>query len=129
MSTGKDVFLALEDEIDPERNVIATYYVESPLGVKEAGRQIAIEQSIGTWTKVATTTEWITKTLAAKVFKWKGETKGIVSVAFPIELFDLESGIPNLLSIVAGNLFGLSKLRNARLLDIHLPRAFLSVFK
>jgi len=109
--------------------VIATYYVESELTLPEAGEQIAIEESIGTWTEVTTTTAWIREKLPAKVFMWESGSKGVVSIAFPNELFDVETGgIPNILSIVAGNLFGLSALKNVRLLDVEFPEEIANAF-
>lgn len=126
---NKGVFFAKPEDIEPENYVIATYYVESELPLPEAGGQIAIEESIGTWTEVTTTTAWIRDKLPAKVFRWEGENKGVVSIAFPKELFDAETGgIPNILSIVAGNLFGLSALENVRLLDIEFPKEIASAF-
>ena len=125
----KSVFFAKPEEIDLENYVVATYYVESKLTLPEAGEQIAIEESIGTWTEVTTTTAWIREKLPAKVFRWESGSKGLVSVAFPKELFDVESGgIPNILSIVAGNLFGLSALKNVRLLDVEFPEEVVSAF-
>jgi len=126
---SRDFFLAEPEGIEPERHVIATYYVESGLGLVEAGRQIAIEQSVGTWTEVTTTTRRIQERLSAKVFKWKGENEGLVYIAYPNELFDLETGgIPNLLSIVAGNLFSLSAIKNVRLLDLQIPKEIAEMF-
>jgi len=126
---SRDFFLAEPEGIEPERHVIATYYVESGLGLVEAGRQIAIEQSVGTWTEVTTTTRRIQERLSAKVFKWKGENEGLVYIAYPNELFDLETGgIPNLLSIVAGNLFSLSAVKNVRLLDLQIPKGIAEMF-
>lgn len=125
----KSVFFAKPEEIDPENYVIATYYVESELPLPEAGEQIAIEESIGTWTEVTTTTAWIREKLPAKVFRWESGNKGMVSIAFPNELFDVENGgIPNILSIVAGNLFGLSALKNVRLLDVEFSEEIVSAF-
>lgn len=126
---NKKVFFAKPEEIDPENYVVATYYVESGLSLPEAGEQIAIEESIGTWTEVTTTTTWIREKLPAKVFKWESGNEGVVSIAFPNELFDFETGgIPNILSIVAGNLFGLSALKNVRLLDIEFPKEIVGAF-
>ena len=125
----KSVFFAKPEEVDPERNVIATYYVESELPVPTAGEQIAIEESIGTWTEVTTTRSWIREKLPAKVFKWEGDNEGAVSVAYPNELFDVETGgVPNILSIIAGNLFGLSALKNVRLLDVDFPEEIIGAF-
>jgi len=129
LTLRRSIFYARPEEIDQERYVIADYYVESPLTVPKAGEQIATEESIGTWTELTTTTERIQRSLAAKVFKWKGKARGFVTVAFPDELFDAENGgIPNILSIVAGNLFGLSSLKNVRLLDVELPKSIVQFF-
>jgi ribulose-bisphosphate carboxylase large chain len=128
-----NVFTATSDEIDPEKNVIATYYVEGrDISIDEAGVKIAAEESIGTWTQVSTATEWIVHNLSAKVFEYKLEEKntGIIKIAYPNLLFDFETGgIPNILSIVAGNLFGSGSLQNVRLVDLILPKDAVSFFK
>ncbi|MEM3088758.1 MAG: RuBisCO large subunit C-terminal-like domain-containing protein [Candidatus Bathyarchaeia archaeon] len=122
-------FFAKPEDIDPEKFLLATYYIESDLTLREAGVRIAREESIGTWTEVTTTTTWIKRKLPAKVFKFGKGKIGNVSIAYPIELFDLESGgIPNILSIVAGNLFGLTELSNVRLLDVQFPKQAVSYF-
>ena len=125
------VFTAVEEEIDPDFNVIATYYVKPKpgLSLKGAGMNIAAEQSIGTWTKVVTMTEKVLN-LAAKVFFIEGfNGDGIVKIAFPLELFDLSAGISHFLSVVAGNLFGLGAIEGVRLLDIELPKSYVKEFK
>ncbi|MFX0089295.1 MAG: RuBisCO large subunit C-terminal-like domain-containing protein [Candidatus Hodarchaeota archaeon] len=125
-----DIFYAQPDEIDPDENLIAVYYVETdfPSTVK-AGEQIAIEESIGTWTEVTTSTERIRRTLPAKVFKYDKGGIGIVKIAFPTDLFDPETGgISNILSMIAGNLFGLGSLRNVRLLDVDFPKSLVKAF-
>ena len=123
------MFVSKPEDIDPESHVVALYYVESDLDLMEAGVRIAEEQSIGTWTEVSTLTKGAQR-LAAKVFKSVEQSpgSGLVWVAYPLELFDLESGVPNVLSVVAGNLFGLSSLRNVRLLDVEFPRDFVREF-
>ena len=123
------MFVSKPEDIDPESHVVALYYVESNLDLTEAGVRIAEEQSIGTWTEVSTLTKGAQR-LAAKVFKSVEQSpgSGLVWVAYPLELFDLESGVPNVLSVVAGNLFGLSSLRNVRLLDVEFPKDFVREF-
>ncbi|MFH0847968.1 MAG: RuBisCO large subunit C-terminal-like domain-containing protein [archaeon] len=130
MSTGRSIFFARPEDIDSDDYVIAQYYVESKqLTTSKAGEQIATEESIGTWTQITTTTERVQRTLAAKVFKWKGKNRGQVTVAFPNELFDAESGgVANILSIVAGNLFGLSSIDNVRLLDVEFSKTIVKQF-
>jgi ribulose-bisphosphate carboxylase large chain len=128
-----EIFIVVPDKIDPDKHIIATYYVEGDgVSLIEAGIEIAIEESIGTWTEVTTTTEWIIKNLPAKVFEYKNESgnTGIIKVAYPTILFDIETGgIPNILSIVAGNLFGIKSLRNVKLLDLQFPREVVEAFK
>lgn len=51
------VFTVSSDEIDPQENTIAAYYV------CEAGVKIAAEESIGTWIEVTTVTDWIIRSL------------------------------------------------------------------
>ena len=125
------VFFADASGIDPESYVICTYYVETPGSLEKAGEAIAAEESIGTWTDVKTTTIDIQNRLAAKAFMFeKKETGvGLIKIAYPLELFDFEKGgIPNIMSIIAGNLFGLSALRNVRLLDAEFPETVLTHF-
>ncbi len=125
----RSIFIAKPEEIDLERHLVAIYLVESNLPLREAGVQIAAEESVGTWTELTTLTPWAAETLPAKVFKWRGRRKGMVSIAFPMALFDLEKGgMPNVLSIVAGNLFGLAALRNVRLMDLEFPKAMVQAF-
>lgn len=107
-----------------ETDVICTFYVE-PEGVnmKEAAGGVAAESSIGTWTELTTARPYVKK-LAACVFSIN---KNIVKIAYPIELF--ESGnMPNILSSVSGNVFGLRALKNLRLNDINFPSKLVKSF-
>ena len=100
-----------------ETDVICEFYVEPEgISIKEAAGGVAAESSIGTWTELTTVKAYVKK-LAAHVFSIEGN---IVKIAYPIELF--ESGnMPNILSSVAGNVFGLRTLKNLRLNDINFP--------
>jgi ribulose-bisphosphate carboxylase large chain len=120
-------FVTDPSSVDPDKSVIATYYVDAEFSTLKAGEQIAIEESIGTWTEVTTANASV-KRLAGKVFKSQHGNQGIVKIAYPLELFDVDSGIPNFLSIVAGNLFGLAPLRSVKLLDVDLPRDYVKNF-
>jgi ribulose-bisphosphate carboxylase large chain len=120
-------FVAEPSDVDSDKSVVATYYVDADSSTLKAGEQIAIEESIGTWTDVSTTRESV-KRLAGRVFEHREGNQGIIKIAYPLELFDIDSGIPNFLSIVAGNLFGLATLRSAKLLDIELPRTYVRSF-
>lgn len=126
-----EIFTTRPEDIDPERYISAKYYVESPLGLKSAGIAIATEESIGTWTEVTTINDWVRTKLPAKLYRTEGEGEsGFVYIAFPLELFDIEtSGIANILSMVAGNLFGLSALKNVRLVDLEFPKSVVQHYR
>ena len=108
-----------------ETDLICTFYVE-PKGIslKEAAGGVAAESSVGTWTKLTTEQPYV-KRLAAHVYSIEGS---IVKIAYPIELFE-PANMPNILSSVAGNVFGLKALKNLRLLDIEFPKQLTSSFK
>ncbi|MBS7660137.1 ribulose-bisphosphate carboxylase large subunit, partial [Candidatus Bathyarchaeota archaeon] len=104
---------------------ICLFYVEpEDISIEEAAGGVAAESSIGTWTELTTEKEYV-KTLAAKVFEINGN---LVKIAYPIELFE-EGNMPNILSSVAGNIFGLRSLRNIKLLDIIFPEKLLKSFR
>ena len=43
MSLGMDIYLSMPEMIDPEKYIVATYYVETDLSLVEAGARIAAE--------------------------------------------------------------------------------------
>jgi len=118
-----------EDYVDlkysPKNDLICDFFVE-PLGIslKKAAGGVAAESSIGTWTETTTTKKYV-ESLAAKVFEIKGNN---IKIAYPLELFE-PSNMPNILSSVAGNVFGMKDLKNLRLNDIQIPEKLLKSFK
>ncbi len=109
-------------------DVIAEYYLE-PRGIsfEKACNHIAGESSIGTWTDVKTMKPRIAKRLKPTVFYIRKKEK-IIRIAYPLDLFELGS-VPQLMSSIGGNIFGMKVLRNLRLLDIHFPKKYVLSFK
>ena len=108
-----------------ESDLICTFYLEpEDISIKEAAGGVAAESSVGTWTELTTEKPYVTK-LAAHVYSIDGN---VAKIAYPIELFEPDN-MPNILSSVAGNVFGLKALKNLRLLDIQMPKALLKSFK
>lgn len=101
--------------------LIAKYYVETDLPIQKAAEAIAAEQSTGTWTAV----QGQDNPLAARVISAEGSN---VEIGFPEELFE-PGNIPQYLSVVAGNLFGLGDLKKVRLQDVIFPEGLLSAHK
>jgi len=101
--------------------LIAKYHVETDLPIHKAAEAIAAEQSTGTWTAV----RGQDNPLAARVISAEGNH---VEIGFPEELFE-PGNIPQYLSVVAGNLFGLGALRKVRLTDVVFPEGLLSAHR
>lgn len=106
-------------------DLICTFYVEpEDIKLKEAAGGVAAESSVGTWTELTTTEPYMVK-LAACVFRIEGN---LATIAYPAELFE-QGNMPNILSSVAGNVFGLKALKNLRLIDIEIPDKLVRSFK
>jgi ribulose-bisphosphate carboxylase large chain len=106
-------------------DLLCDFYVEPEgISLEEAAGGVAAESSVGTWTELTTIKPYVEK-LAARVFSIKGNN---IRIAYPIELFE-PGNMPNILSSVAGNVFGLRALRNLRLNDVILPRELVQSFK
>ena len=110
----------------PKTNeVLCMFYVEPAEGysLKEAATHIAGESSIDTWTDIVTMSPKIARQLKPHVY-YINARKKIIKIAYPARLFELHS-IPQLLSSIAGNIYGMKLLKNLRLLDIRFPKAML----
>lgn len=109
-----------------EKEIIATYYLESDLPFAKAAQEIAIESSIGTWTDLSTLKPSVAKKLGPTVF-YLNEKINLVKIAYPLGLFEL-GNLPQMLSALAGNIFGMKPIKNLRLEDIEMPRKYLKSF-
>jgi ribulose-bisphosphate carboxylase large chain len=108
-----------------ENDVICEFYVEpEDISIEEAAGGIAAESSIGTWTELTTEKEYV-RELAARVFEINGNH---VKIAYPLELFEY-GNIPNILSSIAGNIFGLKTIKNLRLNNVSFPSKLIKSFK
>jgi ribulose-bisphosphate carboxylase large chain len=108
-----------------DTDMVCSFEVEPDgLSLEEAAGGVAAESSVGTWTELTTEKPYV-KHLAARVYEIEGNT---IKIAYPIELFE-PGNMPNILSSVAGNVFGLKTLKNLRLSDIDVPDALVKSFK
>jgi ribulose-bisphosphate carboxylase large chain len=90
---------------------------------RKAANTVALESSIGTWTKVGSSKEYV-KRLRAKVFSIHGN---LIKVAYPSELFEPDN-VPNILSSIAGNILGMKILKSIRLEDVSFPKKIIQSF-
>lgn len=111
----------------PTRTDVVCLFRFEPAGgisIKEAVGRIASESSAGTWTTLNKVPSRLRKVMATS-YEIMGN---FVKVSYPIELWE-EGNVSQLLSGVAGNIFGMKALKNLRLVDISIPKAYLKHFE
>ncbi len=113
-------------EYKPENDIICTFKIEpsNGLSIEEVAAKVASESSVGTWTDLTRIPERVQR-IKARVFYINGN---IVKIAYPLDLFE-EGNIPQLLSSIAGNIFGMKAVKNLRLEDVEFPLEYLKCFK
>jgi len=120
-------YLRLGRDADPDANVICKYKIATDLSMEEASAAIATEQSTGTWTGLSTLNDEIFERYSGFVTAIEGN---VATIAYPEDDFSLDiGGVPQILSVIAGNLFGLEALRGVRLEDVTFPPSMLKQFK
>jgi ribulose-bisphosphate carboxylase large chain len=109
--------------------LLCEYYIEpnSMYSIEKVAGFIAAESSIGTWTDIATMNPTIAAKLRPTVYDINRQKK-IVKIAYPQELFE-PGNMSQILSSIAGNIFGMKALNNLRLIDINFPKGILKSFK
>lgn len=109
-----------------KNDLVVLFYFEQIKGmsVKEAVGRIASESSTGTWTTLFKLPPRMKK-LQATAFEVNGN---YVKIAYPIGLWE-DGNISQLLSGIAGNIFGMKAIKNLRLVDVSLPKDYLKHFK
>ncbi len=107
-------------------DLVCEFRVEPAKGIsmKEAAGRIASESSAGTWTTLYKLPPRVKKIMAI-VFEIKGN---FIKVAYPIGLWE-PGNAPQLLSGIAGNIFGMKALKALRLMDAALPKIYLNHYK
>jgi len=95
------------------------------LSLKQVADTVALESSVGTWTNVARGKADYVEKIKAKVFSIKKD--GRVKIAYPSELFE-KGNVPNILSSIAGNIFGMKAVKAIRLEDVSFPKNILKSF-
>jgi len=120
-------YLHLGESVDPDANVICKYKIITDMDIRLAAAAVATEQSTGTWTGISTLNDEIFKRYHGRVIDIQGN---VATIAYPEDDFSLDiGGVPQILSVIAGNLFGLEGLKGVRLEDVAFPRGVLRAFK
>ncbi len=109
----------------PDRDDVVCEYLVFPIrGVsfETVAKKIASESGIGSWTTLSTLEETLFGHFSPKVFRMN-KSRHTIKVAYPSGLFE-SNNIPQLLSVVAGNIFAMQEIKSLKLLDIEFPRSF-----
>ncbi len=110
----------------PKKNdLIALFYYEPSKGLtkEDVIGRVASESSIGTWTTLETLDDRIYGMKALSFW----DQNNLVKIAYPLELWEMNN-VPQIMSGVAGNVFGMKAVKNLRLLDISLPEELVKSF-
>ncbi len=122
----KEEFEFIHTGYKPKDDLVCLFRVEpNRISFKKAANTIALESSVGTWTKLNSKKERDVKKHRAKVFSIK---KPYIKVAYPSSLFEPDN-VPNILSSIAGNIFGMKAVKNLKLEDISLPKSIIIKYK
>ncbi len=111
----------------PSKDEIIVLFSFEPaegISVEEVVGRIASESSTGTWTTLFKLPDRMKKLMATD-FEYD---KHFVKVAYPLDLWE-PGNAPQLLSGIAGNIFGMKALKNLRLIDASLPAKYIKSFK
>lgn len=127
MPNNYNLYLSIGSKINLTDHILATFKLASegqPFERTAGG--VAAESSVGTWTDVSLTNKISWENLHAKVIEMD-EKSGMITVAYPLDLFE-KGNIPQLLSSIAGNVFGLIEMESLRLIDIVFPEIYVKSF-
>jgi len=91
--------------------------------IESAATELAAESSTGSNLKVSTATNY-SQGVDAVVYDIDKENS-IVFIAYPWIIFDRGGNIQNIMTFLAGNVFGMSNLKECKLLDIWFPSQML----
>lgn len=108
-------------------DLVCEYFVEpNRISIEKAAENIAGESSIGTWTDISTMNPKIAEKLKPTVYSIDKKS-GEIKIAYPSELFEA-GNMPQILSSIAGNIYGMKLINNLRLQDITFPKKLVKSF-
>jgi len=120
-------YLALQEKVDATSHIIVTFTLGfTGEAFDRTAGGVAAESSVCTWTDIGLEEKAIWERLHAKVIEMDEQT-GSIRVAYPLDLFEA-GNITQLLSSIAGNVFGLKEITRLRIEDIEFPERYVTSF-
>jgi len=101
--------------------LLAVYRIKGEEGVAldDIASEVAAESSTGSNVKIGTTTNF-SESMNAVIYRID-ESKNLVWIAYPWRIFDRGGNVQNIITFLAGNVFGMSSVKECKLLDIYFP--------
>ncbi|HOG15570.1 MAG TPA: ribulose-bisphosphate carboxylase, partial [Candidatus Absconditabacterales bacterium] len=96
------------------------------LNMLQAACEVASESSTGTNFAVMTETPY-SRSMNALVYQVDLK-KELVWIAYPWRLFDRKGNVQNILTYIAGNVFGMKEVKALKLLDVRFPPAMMEQY-
>lgn len=127
MANPYNHYLAIHETVNKATHILVRFTLAAtgqPFDRTAGG--VAAESSVGTWTDVSLEEKAIWDRLHAKVIAMD-EASGTITIAYPLDLFEA-GNLAQLLSSIAGNIFGLKEIVRLRIEDIEFPEAFVTSF-
>lgn len=108
--------------------MLAVFYLVSSdkINILQAAAEVAAESSSGTNFAVKTETAF-SQTMNALVYQLDVK-ENLVWIAYPWRIFDRGGNIQNIMTYVAGNIFGMKEIKALKLLDVWFPAAMLEQY-
>jgi len=129
MSEGLEYTDFVDTDDEPaEDELVCEFYIEheDEVSFEWTAGAVAAESSIGTWDPNLTTMREGIREMGARVVETDPDG-GVARIAYPPELFEAGS-MPQILSSIAGNVFGLSEATGLRLEDVRFPPRIVESF-
>ena len=125
---GYGGYVSLGRQPDADSNMLVTFRVVPGPGrtLHQAAEAVAAESSIGTWTSLSTMQQRVLSKLQARIYSID-KRSGILKAAYPLELFEPDNS-SQILSDIAGNIFGMKEVASLRLEDFEAPKKYLETF-
>ena len=89
------------------------------MALDDIASEVAAESSTGSNVKVGTSTNF-SESMNAVIYRID-ETRNLVWIAYPWRIFDSGGNIQSILTFLAGNIFGMSTVKECKLLDVYFP--------
>lgn len=115
-------YLKLGDqEVFNGQFLLAVYRIKGKNGIPldDIATEVAAESSTGSNVRIKVATPY-SESMNARVYRID-EAKNLVWIAYPWRIFDRGGNVQNIITFLAGNVFGMSSLEECKLLDVYFP--------